>query len=289
MKIMYKITEVRAVLDEARRGGKTIGLVPTMGYLHEGHLSLLRRAKQENEVVVISVFVNPAQFGKNEDYDSYPTDLKRDSSLAESAGADILFAPSAQEMYPAGYATFVEVEGSLTQELCGKQRQGHFKGVATVVSKLFHIVGPDRAYFGQKDAQQAAVIKQMVRDMNFPVEIVVCPTVRENDGLAMSSRNARLSETERKKASVLSECLDQAKKMIRSGERDADTVIRRISEMLRRTEGMHIEYVEIVSGETLKKLEIIQGEVLIALAVTLGRTRLIDNIRMNLQNASYDV
>lgn len=280
MKTFKTISELRDELNLLKREGKTVGLVPTMGYLHEGHLSLMKKARQENDIVVISIFVNPTQFGKGEDYDSYPQDLEKDSRLVEAVGVDFIFAPSVGEMYPDGYSTFVDVEGSMTNQLCGKHRPGHFKGVATVVSKLFHIVGPDRAYFGQKDAQQVSVIEQMVKDMNFPIQIVACPTVREESGLAMSSRNAYLSPKEKEAAGILSASLNMAEKLIGKGERDAEKVKKTMAEWIGTVEEAKIEYVEIVSAKTLQCLETIKEEVLIALAVKFGNTRLIDNIRL---------
>ncbi|KXG76467.1 pantoate--beta-alanine ligase [Thermotalea metallivorans] len=280
MKIIETIAKVREAVSEARRGGKKIGFVPTMGYLHEGHLSLIKRAKEENEFVVVSIFVNPTQFGTGEDYETYPRDLARDSQLAERAGADVIFHPSVQEMYPQGYKTYVEVEGGITSRLCGASRPGHFRGVATVVTKLFHIVKPDRAYFGQKDAQQVAVIQQMVKDLNMDLEIIPCPIVREMDGLAMSSRNTYLNEEERKAALVLSRSLFGAQEMIRKGERDVQKVKEWMIDFIKDEPKASIDYVEIVDAFTLEAIEEIQGDVLIALAVKIGRTRLIDNIRL---------
>jgi pantoate--beta-alanine ligase len=281
MRTFFTISELRDELKQIRKEGKTIGFVPTMGYLHEGHLSLLKRAKAENDVIIISIFVNPTQFGRGEDFDSYPNDLERDSILVESVGADIIFAPLVREMYPNGYSTFVDVEGTITQGLCGRQRPGHFKGVATIVSKLFNIIDPDAAYFGQKDAQQVCAIEQMVKDMNFPVRIVTCPTVREANGLALSSRNAYLNQKEREEASVLSKSLQEAKRMVCLGERDATNLKRVMTNLINTAEDARIEYIEIVNAKTLQSMETVKEEILIALAVCFGKTRLIDNIRLD--------
>jgi pantoate--beta-alanine ligase len=283
MIILDKVIEVRKEIKTASKNAKTIGLVPTMGFLHDGHLSLIKRAREENDLVVVSIFVNPTQFGPGEDLESYPRNLERDSSLAESAGADIIFAPSVEEIYPNGYNTYVEVEGEMTKKLCGASRPGHFKGVATVVSKLFNIIAPDRAYFGQKDAQQVAVIEQIVRDLNFDIEIVSCPIVREKDGLAMSSRNIYLNEDERKDAVILSQSLFEAEKMIKNGERDPLKLKEFIIKNINTKPNVEIDYVEIVNSKTLEDVKEIKGDVLIALAVKIGRARLIDNICMEVQ------
>ena len=218
--IIESIQGLREYLKEGRKQGKTIGFVPTMGFLHEGHLSLIRRAKSENDIVVVSDFVNPTQFAPDEDFDSYPRNIEMDEKLATSAGADVIFHPSVEEMYPAGSSTFVEVEGSITKVLCGASRPSHFRGVTTVVAMLFNIVQPDKAYFGQKDAQQAAVLIKMVRDLQMDLQIVVCPIIRETDGLAMSSRNTYLSDEERKQALVLNQSLLKAKNSFENGEFD---------------------------------------------------------------------
>ncbi len=280
MKILEAIGDIREEIKEARRNNKSVGFVPTMGYLHGGHLSLIKKAKEENDLVIVSIFVNPTQFGPGEDFESYPRDLKKDSSLAQSMGADIVFSPSIEEMYPLGCSTYVEIEGDITKKLCGASRSGHFKGVATVVTKLFNIVMPDRAYFGQKDAQQVAVIKRMVKDLHLDVEIVPCPIVREGDGLAMSSRNTYLNEEERRAGTILSKALFEAKERIEEGEinplKISDFIIETIeSELL-----CEIDYVEVVHGETLESIERVKGDVLIALAVKIGKTRLIDNLRL---------
>ena len=277
MKIVKTIKEIREIVMQQQKMGRTIGLVPTMGYLHKGHLSLVEEARRNNDFIVMSIFVNPTQFGQNEDFDKYPRDLVRDARLAEDAGVDVIFSPEAGEMYPEGYKTYVNVEG-ITEVLCGKSRPGHFRGVTTVVCKLFNIVKPDRAYFGQKDAQQAAVIKKMVRDLDFDIEIVTCPIVREEDGLAMSSRNVYLDEQQRKSALILSKSLFEARRRILEGERDKQKILDNILQMLHTEKSAEVDYVEIVNADTLEDIEEIKGKVLIALAVKFGTTRLIDNI-----------
>jgi pantoate--beta-alanine ligase len=278
--ILNTINDIRLEIKEVLRDGKSIGFVPTMGYLHEGHLSLVKRAKQENDIVVVSIFVNPTQFGPGEDFESYPRDLERDSKLVKDAGADIVFAPQVNEMYPEGCSTYVEVEGNITKKLCGASRPGHFKGVTTIVSKLFNIVTPHRAYFGQKDAQQVAVIEKMVRDLCLDIEIVPCPIIREDDGLAMSSRNIYLNEEERRAATILSDSLFKVQEMIRHGEKQASRISDFIISNIKNEELAEIDYVEIVSAKTLEEIEEIKGDVLIALAVKIGKARLIDNIRL---------
>jgi len=261
-----------------RREGKIIGFVPTMGYLHEGHLSLMRIAREKCDMLVVSIFVNPTQFGPAEDFSQYPRGFERDSALCQRENVDIIFAPSAQEMYPDGYATYVEVTGKMTDVLCGYFRPGHFRGVATVVAKLFDIVQPHIAIFGQKDGQQLAVIRKMVADLNMPVEIIGAPTVREDDGLAMSSRNKYLTEEERKVAPAIYNSLLLASKMIEDGVRDTETIIAAMREFLDSFDMFRIQYIEIVDAETLECKRQIAGKVMIALAVFLGKTRLIDNI-----------
>ena len=278
MDTVKKIDVLRSRLKEAIKDGKSVGLVPTMGFLHEGHLSLIKRARAENDLLVVSLFVNPTQFGPGEDLESYPRDLEKDAALCREKGADILFAPDAGEMYFEDYGTYVEVSGELTKGLCGKSRPSHFKGVTSVVSKLFNIVDPDRAYFGQKDAQQVAVIKRMVRDLNFDIEIVVCPIVREKDGLAKSSRNIYLSEEERKAALVLNKSLRAAAERISSGERNAYEIKAMIEKMIKEESLSSIDYVEVVDAESIKPIENLKGSVLVALAVSFGKARLIDNI-----------
>ena len=277
MKVVDTIPRMSTLVKIFKKEGKSISLVPTMGYLHEGHLSLVKAARKHTDVVVMSIFVNPIQFGPKEDFEKYPRDLKRDEELATAAGVDIIFHPSANDMYPAGYSTYVNVE-RLTDGLCGALRPGHFKGVATVVAKLFEIIRPDIAYFGQKDAQQAIVIKKMAKDLNMGVEIKIMPTVREPDGLAMSSRNVYLSAGERKDALVLYEALKKAEELIGSGERDTKKIVKAMEGMIKSVPTAKIDYVSIVDTANLKEVRSITGEVLVALAVFIGKTRLIDNI-----------
>ncbi len=254
----------------------TVGLVPTMGYLHEGHLSLASRSKEECAFTVVSIFVNPTQFGPNEDLSKYPRDLERDLQLLESAGVDLVWTPMPEVMYPAGYQTWVEVE-QMTKPLEGAMRPGHFRGVTTVVAKLFNAVRPTRAYFGQKDAQQAAVIRQMVKDLNFPLQVIVCPTVREPDGLAMSSRNVYLDPDQRKAATILYRSLSAAKAAYDLGERNAES-LRRIMQATLASEPLcHMQYVSCADYDTLQELEQVTGKALLSMAVYFGKTRLIDN------------
>jgi len=255
----------------------TVGLVPTMGYLHEGHLSLIKRAKEECEHVIVTIFVNPTQFGPNEDLSTYPRDLERDLSLIQPLGVALVWNPSTEAMYPPSYQTWVEVE-TLTRPLEGALRMGHFRGVTTVVTKLFNATQPDKAYFGQKDAQQAAVIRQMTRDLNFPIEIVVCPIVREADGLAMSSRNKYLSAEERKAAAVLFRALNAAKEAYEAGEREGEPIRRKMKEVLAGEPLAQMQYVSCADYDTLAELDVIEGKTLLSMAVFLGKTRLIDNI-----------
>ena len=276
MIICKRISEVREILKGQREKGSRVSLVPTMGYLHRGHLTLVEEAKRDGAFVVMSIFVNPLQFGPKEDFSSYPRDLERDAKLAEEAGVDILFNPEVEEMYPSMNLTHVEV-GELGDSLCGASRPGHFRGVTTVVSKLFHIVQPDRAYFGQKDFQQYLILRRMVRDLNFPIEIIAVPIVREEDGLALSSRNVYLSPEQRVEALVLNRSLQAAEEWIRDGERRAEVIEERIKEKIRSESSGEIDYVEIRSAETLEKAIDINELVVIALAVRFGATRLIDN------------
>ena len=259
-----------------RRGKGRIGLVPTMGYLHEGHLQLVRAARRQSDFVVVSIFVNPIQFGPKEDFRRYPRDFRRDRRLLESAGADVIFYPAVKDMYPEGYATFVEVE-RLSDGLCGASRPGHFRGVATVVAKLFNIVMPDVAVFGAKDAQQVFVIRRMAHDLGFHTRIVIVPTVREKDGLAMSSRNVYLSQEQRAEAPVLHRSLVLAKRLVGQGERSAAKVRAAMRGLIQRESGGRIDYVEMVDTEELRPVRTIRDETLIALAVFYGKTRLIDN------------
>lgn len=278
MKIIKSIKKINDYLIKQRRYGKTIGFVPTMGYFHEGHLSLMRKAKKECDIAVVSVFVNPTQFGPKEDFNKYPRNFKRDLNMAKSAGVDVIFNPEVSEMYPSGYSTFVDVSGDLASVLCGASRPGHFRGVATVVSKLFNIVRPDTAYFGQKDSQQCAVIKQMIKDLNIPVKIKIMPIVREKDNLAMSSRNVYLSKEERKIAPVLYNSLQLAKRMIKNKETNSSKIILQMKKLVLSKKNTKIDYISIVNPETLEEVKNIRSKVLIALAVKLGKTRLIDNI-----------
>ncbi|WP_238948499.1 pantoate--beta-alanine ligase [Clostridium sp. YIM B02569] len=274
--LVKEIKELRSLIKAWKREGLSVGYVPTMGALHEGHESLIKRAVEENDKVVVSVFVNPTQFGPNEDFDSYPRNINKDLELCINAGAAIVFNPEPSEMYYGDKSTSVSVSG-LTSVLCGAKRPGHFDGVCLVVSKFLNIVTPDKAYFGEKDAQQVAVIKRMVRDLNIDVEIVACPIIREEDGLAKSSRNAYLSKDERKAALVLSRSLEIAKDALRKGERNANNIKNSIKEVLNSEPLAKIDYVEIVDSDSLKSVEIIERNVLIPIAVYIGKTRLIDN------------
>jgi pantoate--beta-alanine ligase len=276
MQIVHTIKEAREIIAEARKKGSTVGLVPTMGFLHEGHLTLMRTADSENDFVVASIFVNPIQFGPKEDLQAYPRDLARDAALAESAGVDLIFNPTVEEMYPAGYNTYVEVQ-KITDFLCGATRKGHFGGVATVVTKLFNIVRPDKAYFGCKDYQQLKVIERMVRDLNMPIEIVPVPIVRESDGVAMSSRNTYLSAEERQSALVLSKALGHAQKLLDEGVTSGPEIVRRATEFIEKNPHAQIDYVSVVDAETLEFIDEIEDVALLALAVRIGKTRLIDN------------
>ncbi len=249
-----------------------------MGFLHEGHLSLIKRAKAENDVVVVSDFVNPTQFGPGEDFETYPRNIERDTEMAVGAGADVVFYPSVEEMYPTGSSTFVEVEGEITRVLCGASRPTHFRGVTTVVNMLFNIVQPDKSYFGQKDAQQAAVLIKMVRDTHMPVDIIVCPIVREDDGLAMSSRNTYLSDEERKQAVVLSQALKIAADSFKNGDRNARELEKHIADIINTKPLAQIDYVSVYEYPSLEQAEIISEKALAAVAVKFGKTRLIDNV-----------
>ena len=274
MKVAHSLLELRLA-----RGGLPglLGFVPTMGYLHEGHLSMVRRARAECTSVAVSIFVNPAQFGPNEDLASYPVDLERDQALLEQEAVDLLWIPTADQMYPAGFQTWVTVD-ELTRPLEGEHRPGHFRGVATVVAKLFNAMQPDRAYFGQKDAQQLAVVRRMAQDLDFRPEVVACPTMREADGLAMSSRNARLSPEERRGAGVLYRALSAAEQSYAGGERRADALRRSMVEMLRAEPLARIQYTSVADPETLAELPGEVGRALLSMAVFLGKTRLIDNV-----------
>ena len=274
--IVKTIEEVRAQVKAWRAEGLTVGLVPTMGYLHEGHQSLIARSVAENDRTVVSDFVNPIQFGPTEDLATYPRDIERDAALCESTGANLIFHPEADEMYAPDFCTYVDMD-HLTKGLCGKTRPIHFRGVCTVVSKLFHIVQPDRAYFGQKDAQQLAVIRRMVRDLNMPLTIVGCPIIREEDGLAKSSRNTYLSAEERKAALCLSRGLNKGTAAVEAGETDAEKVKAIITAEIEAEPLSRIDYVEIVDWNNLEPVSSTEGSILAAVAVYIGKTRLIDN------------
>lgn len=276
MIIAHKIDEIRNQVNKWKSEGLSVGLVPTMGYLHEGHESLIKKAVEENDKVVVSIFVNPLQFGPKEDLDTYPRDLERDSEICKRAGADLIFNPSDDVMYHEDFSTIVNMSG-LTDNLCGKSRPTHFTGVCTVVNKLFNIVHPHRAYFGQKDAQQLFIIKRMVRDLNIDVEVVGCPIVREEDGLAKSSRNTYLSEDERKAAVILNQSLRKAKDLISSGVKDVGVVINIIKETLEAEPLVKIDYVSIVDIDSLQGVDKIDKSILVAIAVFINKVRLIDN------------
>jgi pantoate--beta-alanine ligase len=277
MKICKTIEEMRSASRDTRREGKRFGFVPTMGALHEGHLSLVRAAKAKSDVVAVSIFVNPLQFGPTEDLAKYPRSFERDRELLEKEAVDIVFAPQPEEMYPKGAVTYVTVEG-LSEKLCGRSRPGHFRGVATVVAKLFHIVEPDLAFFGQKDAAQATIIRRMVRDLNLPIEIVVCPIIREPDGLAMSSRNVYLRPEERKAAPVLNRSLTETKNRFDQGERNARKLIAAGKRVMAQESRVRLDYFEIVDPDTLDPVLEVTRSALVAIAALVGNTRLIDNI-----------
>ena len=274
MQVTKTVQETRALIKNWKKEGKTIGLVPTMGFLHEGHASLIRKCREQNDIVVVSDFVNSTQFGPNEDLEAYPRDFERDSKLCESLGADLIFAPSPEDMYHDPHA-FVSID-TLSETLCGKTRPIHFKGVCTVVTKLFHIVAPDRAYFGEKDAQQLAIIRKMVKDLNFDIEIVGCPIVREEDGLAKSSRNTYLNAEERKAALCLSRAVKAGKEVIYTGA-DAKEVLNPMKAIIEAESLARIDYVMMVDALTMQQVEKVDRDVLVAMAVYIGKTRLIDN------------
>ncbi len=277
MKIITAVAEMQRTAESLRNSGKRIGFVPTMGFLHDGHLSLVREAEKHADVTVMSIFVNPTQFGPHEDFEDYPRDFERDVALAQSVGCDIIFYPDRHEMYPDPYLTYVTVE-KLTSVLCGASRPTHFRGVTTIVAKLFNIVKPHVAVFGQKDAQQAIVIKRMTADLNFDIKIIVAPIVREPDGLAMSSRNTYLLPHQRQQAVALYQSLQLARKMIDQGERDAKIIQQAMRSLIEQQPDAQIDYIELVDTTNLEPLQRLQGEVLIALAVKIGKPRLIDNI-----------
>ncbi|NWF77516.1 MAG: pantoate--beta-alanine ligase [Chloroflexi bacterium] len=274
MEVVKTISEVRAIRQKLNGA---VGFVPTMGYLHQGHLTLVKQARIENSAIIVSIYVNPTQFGPKEDFAAYPRDLDRDLGLLWGVGADIVFVPSDAEMYPPGFSSWVDVE-KVTERLEGASRPGHFRGVATVVAKLFYIVQPTRAYFGQKDAQQVAVIKRMVADLNMGIEIVVVPTVRESDGLAMSSRNIYLNPEERQAATILFKALSVAKQLWQGGERDAEKIRRQMTALIQKEPLAQIDYVSIADAETLEELNSIERPAVASLAVRIGKTRLIDNM-----------
>lgn len=277
MKVIENIHGIRNELALCRNKGKIIGLVPTMGDFHEGHLSLMDIARKRTDIVVVSLFVNPAQFGPNEDFEKYPRDIERDERLARERGVDIIFYPDAKKMYPEPFYTYVVTE-KLSHVLCGVSRPIHFKGVATIVAKLFNIVQPDVAVFGQKDVQQAVIIKQMVKDLNFPIKIIIVPIIREKDGLAMSSRNKYLSSEERKQTPIIYRALTRAHEEVRLGNKNAKELEDLIREIIISANLARIEYVEIVDDSTLDKVEQVKPETFVAVAVFFGKTRLIDNI-----------
>lgn len=281
MKVVKTIKEVREIVSQWRKEGLTVGLVPTMGYLHEGHQSLISKSASQNDRTVVSVFVNPIQFGPTEDLESYPRDLERDKKAVETAGGDLIFNPEPAEMYPGHFTSFIDTTET-TELLCGAVRPIHFRGVCTVVGKLFNIVMPDRAYFGQKDAQQLATIKRFVRDLNFNIQIVPCPIVREADGLAKSSRNTYLSPEERQAALILSQSLKKGHEAINGGERSAKAVTDIIKKSLQTEPLARVDYVEVVDFENIQRIDTIKGETLVAIAVYIGKTRLIDNFIVNI-------
>ena len=276
MQIATTINEVRKQVKVWKKEGCSVGFVPTMGYLHEGHGSLISRARQENDKVVVSIFVNPMQFGPGEDLESYPRDLDKDSAYCESLGADLIFHPEPEEMYTDGFCSYVDMS-VLTEELCGLSRPVHFRGVCTVVNKLFNIVQPDRAYFGQKDAQQLAIIKRMVQDLNMDLEIIGCPIVREEDGLAKSSRNTYLSAEARQAALVLSKAVKLGQELVAAGETDAKKIVSEMSALIEKEPLARIDYVKAVDGLTMQQIDTVKTPMLVALAVYIGKTRLIDN------------
>ncbi len=277
IKVLTTVAEVKSFVRAVKKAGKTIGLVPTMGALHEGHLTLMRHAKKNADVVIASVFVNPTQFGPNEDFDAYPREFSRDCEKLDSVGVDAVFHPSAEEMYPKGYTAYVTVDGDITNKLCGAKRPGHFRGVATVVTKLFNITEADKAFFGQKDAQQVVVIKRFVRDLNMNVEVNMVPIVRAEDGLALSSRNKYLSDKEKKAALVLSKSLKEAQKAFKSGKKSVTELKALITEKIQAEPLAQIDYIDIYTFPDLEECEMIAKEALVALAVKFGTTRLIDN------------
>ena len=277
MEVVKETVRIRDIVERARTAGRVVGLVPTMGFFHEGHLELMKRARAECDLVVVTLFVNPTQFGPAEDYEAYPRDFERDRALAEGVGVDYLFAPEAEEMYPEGFQTSVSVE-RLSKVMCGAARTGHFDGVATVVAKLFNIITAHKAYFGQKDAQQLLIIRRMAKDLDFPVEVVAVPTVRERGGLAMSSRNRYLSPEERSAATALYRSLEAAASLIESGEKRAGVVWEEMEKVISAEPLVNLEYIAICDNIYLQPLSVLSGEVLVALAARVGKARLIDNM-----------
>ena len=285
MKICRSISSLTKRVSEIKKQGKTVGLVPTMGFLHQGHKSL-RKARKDTDCVIVSIFVNPTQFCPKEDFKKYPRDLEKDYMLCERQGVDIVFAPGIKEMYPENYATYVNVEG-VTDILCGASRPGHFRGVTTVVSKLFNIAMPDIAYFGQKDSQQAIVIKKMAQDLNMRVKIKVMPIVREKDGLAMSSRNIYLGKEQRFQAQLIYRSLEAARHLFNLGEKDSKAIVRKMTQVINEQPAIKIDYLKIVNPENLKDVKIISKKALAVIAVKIGKTRLIDNIMLNPKRGDY--
>ena len=276
--VLNSIEDIKRFIKNAKSKGNTVGFVPTMGFLHAGHLSLIERAKEENDIVIVSIFVNPTQFGPNEDFETYPRDMESDTKLAREAGADVIFNPSVLEIYPGESSTWVNVEGDITSVLCGASRPTHFRGVTTVVNMLFNIVEPTKAYFGQKDAQQAAVLTKMVRDLHMNLELVICPIVRESDGLALSSRNTYLSDEERAQATILNKSLQLAVETHHKGENEAVKLIEVIKKHIRTMQLADIDYVSIYAYPTLSEIKTINQTAIAAVAVKFGKTRLIDNV-----------
>lgn len=277
MKVVSDIDKMKTYARIMKKENKLVGLIPTMGYLHEGHLSLIRAARKQSDTVIVSIFVNPIQFGPDEDFEKYPRDIKKDEELARSCGVDVLFCPQKEAMYPENFSTFVNVE-KLTEVLCGKSRPGHFRGVTTVVMKLFEIIKPDIAYFGQKDAQQVYVIKKMIEDLNMDITMKIMPIIREADGLAMSSRNVYLTKSERKTASFLYGSLKLAEDLVASGEKSSRKITKKMRDLISEEPSIKIDYVSIVQTKSLKEIASVEGEILIAVAAFIGRTRLIDNV-----------
>ncbi|ELS3707663.1 pantoate--beta-alanine ligase [Campylobacter upsaliensis] len=275
MQIINDIKDLKNIIKKWKNQSLSIGYVPTMGYLHEGHLSLIKKASK-NDKIIVSIFVNPMQFGVNEDLATYPRDLERDAKLCENEGVAVLFTPSVEQMYPKGFSSYVDMN-SLTDKLCGAKREGHFRGVCTILMKFFHLITPDVAYFGQKDAQQCAVVKHMVEDLNLDLEIEICPIIREKDGLAKSSRNVYLNEAERKAALVLSRAIFLGENLIQKGERESKIILQAMCEELQKESLARIDYIELVNPKTMQNLERIEDSALGALAVYIGKTRLIDN------------